>query len=111
MLTVRHPGETVRLHWITTPLGPASNFVLSTVRLHASLSGPFDPASTIKASQGSPAVTAAVVVTTNRVGDSPVSFIVIPEDAPAGAYKLTTTVDQDGEQVAGGSVIQVSARK
>ena len=108
---VRHPGETVQLHWIATPAGPGSHGPVSTVRLEATLSGPFASVSTLKASSGPPTLTAPVVVTTNEVGESPVSTFVIPADAGAGSYALTTTIDADGGQVSAGSVIQVSATK
>jgi hypothetical protein len=107
---VRQPGETVRLHWIATPLGPSSKSAVSDVRLKASLSGPFASLSELKAANRPAAVTAPVVVTTDRVGEAPVSIIVIPKDAPAGDYNLTTTIDQDGGQISAGSVIQVSVK-
>ena len=108
---VRHPGETLQLHWIATPAGHGSHGAVSTVRLEATLSGPFASVSTLKASNGPPTLTAPVVVTTDQVGQSPVSSLVIPADAGAGSYTLTTTVDADGGQVSSGSVIQVSATK
>jgi hypothetical protein len=108
ILTVRHPGETVRLHWIATPVGPSANAAATTVRLQARLSGPYGSVSQLKASHASSTLTAPVLVTTDRVGAAPVSLIVIPEDAPAGWYSLTTTIDQDGGQISAGSVIQVS---
>jgi hypothetical protein len=110
ILTVRHPGETMRLHWIATPLAPSSNSAVSTVRMKASLSGPFGSVSQLKASHSPVTMTAPTVITTDRVGGAPVSIILIPEDARAGEYNLTTTVDQDSGQISGGSVIQVSAK-
>jgi len=105
---VRHPGETVNLHWLPTPLGPSATSAVSTVRLRAGLSGPFASVSALKSANSPATVTAPVIVTTNQVGDSPVSVIVIPQDAAAGYYNLTTTIDQDGGNVTGGSVIKVS---
>ena len=107
ILAVRHPGETVKLHWITTPLGPSANSAASTVRLGAGLSGPFVSVSALKAADSPATLTAPVIVTTNQVGAAPVSVIVIPKDTPAGYYNLMTTIDQDGGQLAGGSVIKV----
>ncbi len=107
---VRHPGETMKLHWIATPLGPSAVFPVSTVRLSASLSGPSASVSALKASTGPDAVTAPVILTTDQVGEAPVSVIVIPKTAPAGFYNLTTTIDQDGGQRSGGTIIQVTAK-
>jgi len=106
---VRHPGETVRLHWMATPAGPGSHGPVSTVRLNATLSGPFASVSTLKAANGPPTVSAPLVITTDQLGQTPVSVLVIPADAGAGYYNLTTTIDADGGHVSGGSVIQVSA--
>ena len=107
---VRHPGETVYLHWIATPLGPSATSAVSTVRLGAGLSGPFASVSALKSSNSPTTLTAPVIVTTDQVGDAPVSVIVIPKDAPAGYYNLTTTIDQDGGQLTGGSIIKVSTK-
>jgi hypothetical protein len=80
---------------------------VSSVRLGVELSGPFESVSALKAADNTPAtVTTPVVVTTNQVGNAPVSVIVIPKDA-AGYYNLTTTIDQDGGQLTGGSIIKV----
>ena len=106
---VRHPGETLRLHWIATPAGPGSHGPTSTVRLRASLSGPFASVSTLKAADDPPTVSAPTIVTTDQRGQAPVSVLVIPVDAGGGYYNLTTTIEADGGQVSGGSVIQVSA--
>ena len=106
--TVRHPGETMQLHWIVTPLAPSATSGMSTVRLGAGLSGPFASVSALKAANSPPTVKAPVIVTTNQDGGAPVSVIVIPQDAAGGYYNLTTTVDQDGGQLTGGSVITVS---
>ena len=106
---VRHPGETLQLHWIVTPAGPGSHQAVSTVRLEVALSGPFASVATLKSSDSAPSVKAPVVVTTDEVGQAPVSSLVIPADAGAGYYNLSATVDADGGQVTAGSVIQVSA--
>jgi hypothetical protein len=105
---VRHPGETVTLHWIATPRGPSTQMSVSTVRLEAGISGPFATVSALKASTSPPTVTAPVIVTTDRVGGAPVSVIQIPKNARAGFYNLTTTVDEDGGRRSGGSVIRVA---
>ena len=112
---VRHPGETVELHWLTTPLEPSANYPVSTVRLSASMSGPFSSVSALKSSAlKTPAfpasVTAPVVVTTDQVGEAPVSVLVIPTSARAGYYNLTTTIDQDGGQLSAGAIIQVAPK-
>jgi hypothetical protein len=108
---VRHPGETMSLHWIATPIGPSAASAVSSVRLGAELSGPFDSVSALKAADNTPAtLTAPVIVTTNQVGSAPVSVIVIPKDAAAGYYNLTTTIDQDGGQVTGGSILKVAVQ-
>ena len=105
---VRHPGETVQLHWIAVPAGPGYHGAVSTVRLEASLSGPFASVSKLKSSDISPTVKAPLVVTTDEAGQAPISSLAIPADAGAGSYSLTFTIDADGGQVSGGSVIQVS---
>jgi len=107
---VRHPGDTIKLHWIATPLGPSATSAVSTVRLGAGLSGPFASVSALKSANSPATLTAPVIVTTNQVGDAPVSVIVIPKDSPAGYYNLTTTIEQDGGQLSGGSVIKVSPK-
>jgi hypothetical protein len=111
ILAVRHPGEVMTLHWITTPAGPSTHGAVTPVRLEASLSGPFASISELKRSESSGMVPAPVVVTTNRLGDAPVSVIVIPEDAQAGPYNLTWTVDEAGGQVSASSVIQLDAKE
>ena len=105
---VRHPGETLQLHWIVTPLAPSATSAMSTVRFGAGLSGPFASVSALKAANSPATLKAPVIVTTNQDGAAPVSLIVIPKDAADGYYNLTTTVDQDGSQLTGGSVIKVS---
>jgi hypothetical protein len=107
---VRHPGETLTLHWIATRLDPSASSASGTVRLSAGLSGPFESVSALKAANSPATLTAPVIVTTNRVGDAPVSVIVIPQDAASGYYNLTTTIDQDGGRLTGGSVIKVSTK-
>jgi hypothetical protein len=107
---VRHPGETLRLHWLATPLAPSATITISTVRLGAGLSGPFASVSVLKAANRPATLKAPVIVTTNQDGGAPVSVIVIPKDAADGYYNLTTTVDQDGGQFTGGSVIKVSTK-
>ncbi|HEY5136017.1 MAG TPA: hypothetical protein VIJ41_09505 [Candidatus Nanopelagicales bacterium] len=107
---IRHPGETMNLHWLATPLGPSATSAVSTVRLGAGLSGPFESVSALKSANSPATLTAPVIVTTNQVGDAPISVIVIPKDAAAGYYNLTTTIDQDGGQLTGGSVIKVSTK-
>jgi hypothetical protein len=107
---VRHPGETVQLHWLATPLAPSATSTMSTVRLGAGLSGPFASVSALKATNSPATLKAPVIVTTNQDGGAPVSVIVIPKDAADGYYNLTTTVDQDGGQLTGGSVIKVSTK-
>lgn len=111
ILAVHHPGEELRLHWIAVPARPSSRGAVSTVRLEASLSGPFASVSKLKSSGNSGDVTAPVVVTTDRVGVVPVSSILIPENAPAGSYNLAWSIDQDGGKVSAESVIQVSAKE
>ncbi len=108
ILAVRHPGETVTLHWVATPVGPPASGAVSTVRLGAGLSGPFASVSALKAADGPATMTAPVIDTTNQAGEAPVSVIVIPQDAPAGYYDLTTTIDQDGGRLTGASVITVA---
>ena len=110
ILTVRHPGDTLTLHWVATPAGPSTNGKVSSVRLEASLSGPFASVSQLKASATAGTVKAPVVVTTDRLGDAPVSVIVIPKDAQAGAYNLSWTINESGGQVSADSVIQVAAK-
>jgi hypothetical protein len=107
---VRHPGETVQLHWLATPLAPSATSTMSTVRLGAGLSGPFASVSALNAANSPATLKAPVIVTTNQVGDAPVSVIVIPKDAVDGYYNLTTTIEQDGGQLTGGSVIKVSTK-
>jgi len=107
---VRHPGETVRLHWIATPLDRSASSQLSTLRLEAGLSGPFPSLSALKAADGPATIMAPVVVATNKVGSAPVSVIRIPMDAPAGYYNLTTMVSQGGGQISAASVITVAAK-
>jgi hypothetical protein len=107
---VRHPGETVRLHWIATPLEPSASSQVGTVRLEARLSGPFPSVSALKAADGPATITAPVIVATDMAGGAPVSVLRIPKDAPAGYYNLTTTVSQEGGQFSGGSVITVAAK-
>lgn len=108
--TVRHPGDTMTLHWIATPLGPSAAGTVSTVRLSAELSGPFASVPALKSSNSPATSTAPVIVTTDQVGAAPVSVIVIPKNAPAGYYNLTTTIDQDGGQITGGSIIRVLSK-
>ena len=110
ILTVRHPGDTVTLHWIATPAGPSARGKVSSVRLEASLSGPFASVSQLKASATAGTLKAPVVVTTDRLGDAPVSEIVIPKDAQAGTYNLSWTINESGGQVSAASVIQVAAQ-
>ena len=100
----------MKLHWIATALGPSATSAVSTVRLGAGLSGPFASVSALKSANSPATLTAPVIVTTNQVGDAPVSVILIPKDAPAGYYNLTTTIEQDGGQLSGGSVIKVSPK-
>lgn len=97
------------VHWITTPLDPSASGGESTVRLRAALFGPFGSVSALKAATLSAHVTAPVIVTTNQVGQSPVSALLIPKDAVPGYYNLTTTIDQDGGQLSGSTIIRVTA--
>lgn len=76
--------------------------------LTAGLAGNFSTVSGLKASAGPSTVEAPVVVTTNQVGNAPVSIITIPKNAAPGYYNLTTTVALGGGTVSGGSIIQVA---
>lgn len=111
---VRHPGETVRVHWIVVADGPGSApSGAAGVTLSASLSGPYADVTTLKATSSrapGPAADADPVRTTDQAHAAPVSTLVIPADAGSGFYNLTTTVDDGAGTVSAGSIIRVAAR-
>ena len=108
---IRHPGDIIVIHWIAAPSDPLTNGPVTTVALTAGFAGPFATVSGLKASAGPSTVEAPVIVTTDQVGNPPVSIITIPKSAAPGYYNLTTTVALDCNQISGGHIIQVTSSK
>ena len=106
---VRHPGDTVELHWFATSSDPSAAGAVITVRLDAGLSGPFESVADLKAADAPAAISAPTVVATAASDDAPVSVIQIPEDAQAGFYDLSTTLSHDGSRHSSKRVIRVES--
>jgi hypothetical protein len=105
---VYRPGETLTIHWIVQ--GRPVSGAVSTIELHAYLSGPYDSLVGLKGGAAAPATfTAAPVRPAGAAGEQPISTVLIPATALPGYYNLMTSIGGSGFTVSGGSVIQVAA--
>jgi hypothetical protein len=112
---VRHPGETIVLHWVSTSGSPSPARPVP-ITLSASITGPFRPAEALKKVVGRgtrmpPAleVLNAQPVHTSTWSDRPLlSAIAIPPNAPTGLYDIKFSVAGAGAEVSGDSVITVA---
>ena len=105
-----HPGETIKLDWITTPVR-SSGAPAKTVVLSASASGPFPTIAAAKKaiSDSHPASGRTIfAATTLHVSDQkaerPVSLLHVPPSATKGFYELTIKIVK-GKNSAGGGLI------
>jgi hypothetical protein len=105
-----HPGETIKLDWITTPVR-SSGAPAKTVVLSATASGPFPTIAAAKKaiSNSHPAAGRTnFAATTLHVSDekaaSPVSLLHVPPSATKGFYELTIKIVK-GKNSAGGGLI------
>lgn len=105
---IRHPGDTIAIHWKISTSNPAATGQVSTVTLTAGLAGNFSTVSDLKAADGPRTVEAPIIVTTDQVGNTPISIITIPKNAAPGYYNMSTTVALDGGKITGGSIIEVT---
>lgn len=111
---VAHPGQVITLHWITTAQPPTPAATATAVTLSAWLTGPFPTVAALKTamtapSPPAPAVSAAAVHTTDRVGGTPLSMVPLPANAPVGFYDLRTSVISGGGALSGDTIVQVAA--
>lgn len=113
--TVRHLGETLILHWISTPGSPSAAHPVS-LTLSASLSGPFGTARALKKTLGSRGtgktpsleVLNAKPIHTTTWNDRPLlTAIPVPSNAPAGLYDLRFTVASANTSGSGDSIITI----
>jgi hypothetical protein len=113
--TVRHPGETFVLHWISTPGSPSPARPVS-LTLSASISGPFGTARALKKALGSRGtektpsleVLNAKPIHPTTWNDRPLlTEIPIPRNAPAGLYNLKFTVASANTSGSGDSIITI----
>jgi hypothetical protein len=109
---VRHPGDVIHLHWTATSV-PASQSggPEASVRLTASLAGPFVSIAKLKAAglHAPQPAAAKSIRTTDRAGGAPVSTLTIPKDAAAGFYNLTTALESGDGRSSGGHIIRLVA--
>lgn len=116
--TLYQPGQTMTVHWtVEMPEGPVTG--PSTVRLHASLTGPYATVDELKeaaddahSAATTRTFTAAPVRPSGAAGEPPVSTIVIGREAKPGYYSLVTKViDSTNASSTGRSIVQVVAAR
>ncbi len=114
--TVRHPGETFVLHWISTPGSPSPALSPVAITLSASLSGPFQTVLTLKKTIGNrgPGKKHSLELLNARpthitAWDSrpPLTTIAIPRNAPTGLYSIKFTISSAVSSISGDSIIRV----
>lgn len=106
---IRHPGESMSVHWFTPTTTPALPKTTTPVSLNAFITGPFKSASDVKVFDAKAAhlYRAPMIATTTASNAPPVSTIAIPGNAPVGFYNLTTAVQSGNATASGSSIIQV----
>jgi hypothetical protein len=110
-----HAGQSVTLHWQSTPAAMTTDSNPHTIVLSLSLTGPFASVDALKqaTTQGlKPAglrtVRAAPLSVNDRTFSTPISQLDLPADLPPGYYNLATqTYAADGS--AGGGIIVIVA--
>jgi hypothetical protein len=105
-----HPGETVKLDWITTPVR-SSGAPAKTVDLSATASGPFPTVAAAKKAisdhhptSGRTTFAASTLHVSDQKAASPVSLLHVPLSAKKGFYELTIKIVK-GKNSAGGGLI------
>ena len=109
-----HAGQSLTLHWQSTPPVRTTDPNPHQIVLSLSLTGPFGSVDVLKqaTSQGSkPAgvrtVSAAPVSVDDRIVLSPVSQLDLPADLPPGYYNLATQAGNAGGSAVGGAIVIV----
>jgi len=110
-----HAGQSVALHWQTTPAAMTTDSNKHTIVLSVSLTGPFATVDALKqpTSPGSKppgvrTVNAAPVSVDDRTFLTPMSQLDLPADLPPGYYNLATQVAQGTRSAGGGAIVIVA---
>lgn len=108
-----HPGETIKVDWITTPVR-SSGAPSKTVTLSASAAGPFPTIAAAKKAIGNahPAPGRTIfAATTLHVSDeksaSPVALLHVPPGAAKGFYDLNFKIVKGKNSASGGLIFTV----
>ncbi|HVS07648.1 MAG TPA: hypothetical protein VHK65_15980 [Candidatus Dormibacteraeota bacterium] len=109
-----HAGQSVALHWQSTPAVMTTDSNRHAIFLSVSLTGPFASVDALKqaTSHGSkPAgvrtITAAPVSANDRTVETPASQLDLPADLPPGYYNLGTQAAVGSGSAGGGAIVIV----
>ena len=110
-----HAGQSVTLHWQSTPGGMTTDDNRHQIVLSVSLTGPFASIDALKqaTTQGlKPAgvrtVDAPSVSADDRTFSVPISQLDLPADLPPGYYNLATKSTEAGGSAGGGAIVIVA---
>jgi|ERR1700694_3288347 len=110
-----HAGQSVALHWESTPAAMTTDSNPHTIVLSVSLTGPFASVDALKQAitqglkpAGVRTVRAAPLSVNDRTFSTPVSQLDLPADLPPGYYNLATQTAAADGSASGGIVVIVA---